>query len=439
MQSNARETALMSLKAFRRDNAWSDGFLKHEIRRAGLDTRDAALASRICYGVLQNLYLLDFYISRFSTLPNSRIEPLVLDILRIGAYQIFFLDKVPSSAAINECVELSKRHAKRSSGFVNAVLRAMSRADSPPEPEDWDITKLMSVRYSHPLWFVESMIKKLGLHGAEELLIANNAAPPICAQVNTLKTSRDALLERLKEEGLRAEGHIFLDNCVVFTGSGDLERLPSFQEGLFFVQDAASRIAVNCIPRLGELVLDVCAAPGGKSFSCAMRLCGEGRIMAMDIHEHKLGLIEAGASRLGIDSIKTVHADARVNISEIAGLADAVICDVPCSGFGVIRKKPDMRYKLKETISKLPGVQYDILINSSKYVKIGGYLMYTTCTVFEEENEEVVGRFLENNSSFAAVPFNVPDIGEAAEGHITLWPHIHNTDGFFICLMKRLT
>ena len=442
MPGNAREVALLTLTACEKQGAWSDLALKKNIRAAGLDSRDAALAARLCFGVQQNRMLLDFYLSKFSTVKLERMEHKVLGALRLGAYQIALLDKIPPSAAVNESVELARRHSRnpRSPGLVNGILRTVARnADHLPLIEEKDPAAYLSLRYSHPLWLVEAFLSALGPEGAEALLAADNGRPLTAAQVDTRRFSTDQVAKDLLAQGVEAQPHPWLPDCLLLQGTGDLEALPPFQAGAFYIQDPAARLAVlAAAPAPGMRVLDACAAPGGKSFACAIAMDDRGEVLSCDIHPHKKALIDAGARRLGLGCIRSAVQDAKARREEWVGSFDLVLADVPCSGLGIIRKKPDIRYKDPAPLAGLPAVQGAILDNVSSYVRPGGVLLYSTCTLLEGENGGVVDRFLAAHPEFAPEPFALPGpAGEAPEGRLTLWPHLHDTDGFFIAKLRR--
>ena len=442
MPGNAREVALLTLTACEKQGAWSDLALKKNIRAAGLDSRDAALAARLCFGVQQNRMLLDFYLSKFSTVKLERMEHKVLGALRLGAYQIALLDKIPPSAAVNESVELARRHSRnpRSPGLVNGILRTVARnADHLPLIEEKDPAAYLSLRYSHPLWLVEAFLSALGPEGAEALLAADNGRPLTAAQVDTRRFSTEQVAKDLLAQGVEAQPHPWLPDCLLLQGTGDLEALPPFQAGAFYIQDPAARLAVlAAAPAPGMRVLDACAAPGGKSFACAIAMDDRGEVLSCDIHPHKKALIDAGARRLGLGCIRSAVQDAKARREEWVGSFDLVLADVPCSGLGIIRKKPDIRYKDPAPLAGLPAVQGAILDNVSSYVRPGGVLLYSTCTLLEGENGGVVDRFLAAHPEFAPEPFALPGpAGEAPEGRLTLWPHLHDTDGFFIAKLRR--
>lgn len=439
-RKNARDTALEVLLSVSAANAWSDGSLKRTIAKNGLDSRDAALCSRIAYGVIQNRAYLDYYIDLWCAQPARKLEPLILNILRIGAYQILFMDKVPHRAAVNEAVEMTKRHGRpKASGMVNAVLRKFvtNWLDLPPLPSG-SVAETLSVRYSHPLWLVKRLVEILGEEEAEQYLASNNAIVPTTVQTNTMKTEPKKLENALQAAGAEVTPHPWLEGCFEVSGTGDLERMELFRDGMFTVQDAAARL-VSTVAQCGEEdnVLDVCSAPGGKSFAIAIDRKDHGKIISCDIHPHKLKLIEKGAERLGLTSITTALADGREEHTAWLGKADVVVADVPCSGLGIIRKKPDIRYKKAEELANLPSIQRDILNNASRYVRDGGTLVYSTCTVLPEENEDVVAWFLKNHPEFTLSPFELPHPLGKCDGMLTLWPHRHGTDGFFICRMVK--
>lgn len=437
---SARDTALEVLLSVQNANAWSDGSLKRTIAKNGLDSRDAALATRLSYGVIQNKALLDYYIGCWCSQKPARLEPVILNILRIGAYQILFMDKIPHRAAVNEAVEMTKRHGRpKAAGMVNAVLRKFvtNWMDMPALPQGTTLDYL-SVRYSHPKWLVQRLLDILGPEETEAYLKSNNESVPTTIQTNLLKTTAEELEKELHATGITVEKHPWLPNCFEVSGTGDLEQLPAFTEGRFMVQDAAARlVAMVAQPQPADRVLDVCAAPGGKSFALAIDMGDKGEIRSCDVHAHKLKLVESSAKRLGITSVRTALADGRVHHAAWEEQADLVVTDVPCSGLGIIRKKPDIRYKNPRELSQLPTIQRAILENAATYVRPGGTLIYSTCTILPEENENITDEFLAKHSEFTLEPFTLPLPIGACSGHLTLWPQRFNTDGFYICRMKK--
>ena len=409
---DAREVALLTLNACQRQGGWSDGILKKQLAQAGLDSRDGALATQLCFGVLQNQLLLDFYLSKFSNLPLKRMEGKVVQALRLGAYQMLFLDKIPHSAAVNSAVEMTRAHCKnpRAAGMVNGILRTLGRNLDrlPTIPQD-DPVHYLSTLYSHPEWLVREFLLELGTEGTSALLKANNSPAPMTAMVNTTKTTAEEVTAALTAEGAEAEPHPWLEDCLVLNRTGDLERLSAFRDGLFYVQDPASRLAVQALdPEPGMRVLDCCAAPGGKSFAAAIAMGNRGEVVSRDLHPHKKRLIQAGADRLGLSIVSPGTADASVFRPEWENAFQRVLVDAPCSGLGVIRKKPDIRYKDPAPLEGLPRVQQAILDNSARYVMPGGVLVYSTCTLLPRENQLVVQEFLSRNSAFRAEGFALP-------------------------------
>ena len=433
----ARETALNALIACRRDGAWPNGVLKTAIKKDRLDSREAALATRLCYGVSQNRGKLDFYVSQLLTGKLKDLHPVVRDILHLGLYQLYELDKIPDSAAVNESVALAKKYCKnpKAASLVNGVLRnAVRTRGQLKEPTSY------ADRYSHPDPLISLLKQNLPKGTLEPMLMADNAAPETVVQVNTLKTTADALAKTLEGMGIGVRHHDWMPDCLILSGTGDLEKLEPFREGLFYVQDPAAKLSVLCaqLPQEGARVLDCCAAPGGKSFAASIAMGGHGSITSCDIHPHKTGLISAGAERLGLTNITARIQDAAEFVPQWEETVDAVIADVPCSGLGIIRKKPDIRYKNVEEMKDLPELQLKILENQSRYVKKGGLLLYSTCTVLRRENEDVVNAFLERHGDFFTESLPLPDVLPKNDtGMLTLIPGQYDTDGFFICRLRR--
>ena len=410
-----RKTALEALERCRRDGAWSGQVLSSLLEKRALDARDAGLCSRLFYGTLQNLSLLDFVIGCYT---KGKLEPKVRDILRLGAYQILFMDRIPASAAVNESVKLCKSGSlSRVSGLVNAVLRRMDR-DGMPEIPGKGSADYLALKYSHPRWIVAELIDLRGYEAAEAVLAANNAAVPIYIQTNFLKTDAKALAS-----ALGANARDDMPGCLVLEEGSRIRSSEEFKNGHFYVQDPAARMAVTLAqPRPGMRVLDACSAPGGKSFAAAIDMENRGEILSCDISAAKLSLVAEGAQRLGLDCIRCRPQDAKTFDGKDF---DLIIADVPCSGMGVIRKKPDIRYRDPEGIREIPELQLAILKNLSRAVKPGGAIAYSTCTWRKAENAGVTRRFLEENKEFTI------------ENERTFWPDLDDTDGFYLCLMRR--
>lgn len=437
-QSNARRAALEALERCRRSGAWSGASVDGAIKKHALDRRDGALAARLCLGVLQNSTCLDYYISLYSSRKLSDIEPKLLDILRLGAYQLIFMDKIPASAAVDESVKLcGDCGMRRGAGFANAVLRRISEnRDRLPEIPGEGSAAYLSTKYSYPLWLVQRLAHIGGYDFAKGFLSACNCPAPLTVQVNTLKVSAEEYMQLLRQRQIDFTQDAELGGCLYING-GSVKDLPGYDEGFFYIQDKAACLAVRIAnPGPGMRVLDCCAAPGGKSFAAAIAMENRGEILSRDIHEKKLNLIREGAERLGIDIISTAAGDAREKSPELESSFDLVIADVPCSGMGVIRKKPEIRLKPEAELAGLPNIQRDIITNAAAFVKPGGTLLYSTCTVFPEENEAVVRAFLERNSGFEAVDFSAGGIVSRG-GMYTFQPHIDGTDGFFAAKLIR--
>lgn len=442
MSGNARLSALNALEKCRRNGAFSDDVLRKICKADNLGARDTALCFNICFGVLQNMTLCDFYISAYSSIRAEKLQPKVLDILRISVYQLLFLDRIPARAVVSEGVELCKLlgYAK-ASGLVNAVLRKISyNLDNLPEIPGKGTGEYISVKYSTPKWLVDEIIASKGYDFAEGFFRENNTPVTLTAQTNTAKLTTAELRESLLAEGIESQMHPWLKDCLLIKNAGDISRLESFKKGYFYIQDPAARFAVKAADiKSGMSVLDACAAPGGKSFAAAVDMNGKGSITSCDIREKKLPLIDEGAERLGFSGIiNTVAMDGRKPYSAMEEKFDVVIADVPCSGLGVIRKKPEIRFKTPEEIERLPEIQKDILSALSACVKPGGILLYSTCTVRQDENEGVIKAFLALHPEFSAVEFELPEIfGAERHGMHTFWPNVEGTDGFFVCKMIK--
>ncbi len=429
MALKARDAALHALIDCRRDGAWAEGALKE--RLSGAERREAALASRLCYGVLQNRILLDHWIDSFA---RGKLQPVVRDILRLAVYQLAFTDKIPASAAVNEAVEQTKRYANPTAArLVNGVLRSIQRARPLPVPAD------AAIRYSHPQALAALFVEEFGQERAEALMRSNNETPETVLQVNPLRAEAARVVSALSEAGAQGKTHPYLPDCLTVSGTGNIEQLPAYQKGWFYAQDAAAKMAVLAAGLKPEMrVLDCCAAPGGKSFAAAIAMEDRGVLISCDIHPHKLKLIENGAARLGISILETRLQNAAEPVPAWRETMDAVLADVPCSGLGVIRKKPDIRYKELAQTERLPALQSAILAQQAEYVKRGGVLLYSTCTILRRENEAVAEAFLTAHPDFTAEPVEFPvGSGLPRAAMTTLLPCDHGTDGFFICKFRR--
>lgn len=438
--SAARWQAVAFLFALEKGEAYSDLALKARLDEARLDKRDAALCTRLCFGVLENQALLDYYIGHYSSVPLRKMHPRVRAILRVGAYQLLFMDKIPPSAAVNEAVATAKATRNgAASGLINAVLRRLAEhKENLPEIEAETEEERLAIRYSHPLWLVRKLISQFGSQTAD-LLAANNSAPPTSVRVNRLKATKEEAVAALEAEGVSVEEDPWLDSLYL-SESGALDELSAFQKGLVTAQDKAAQLASLALsPQPGSFVIDGCAAPGGKSLHMAALMENKGQILSFDIFENKLSQIAENARRIGATCITPKLGDGRVFLPELEKKADFVMADVPCSNLGIIRKKPDIRFKKPEDIEKMPELQLAIMENLSRYVKPGGVMVYATCTILREENEDNVSAFLQKHRDFSLEPFfeDFPALFQVPAGQLTLYPHIHQTDGFFMARLRR--
>lgn len=439
MNQSPRGVAAQILLKIEQDKSYSNLTLDSVLQKTKLDERDSSFVSALVYGVLERKITLDYELSFYLKQPLKKLHPQVQTVLRMGVYQLLFMDKIPESAAINESVKIIKSSSQKyASGLVNGVLRNVYRYGEPHDYSSLPFTKRLSVQYSCPKWLIKLWSESYGKVNAEQLCAAALGKPPLTVRVNTKRCSADYLKEILSAQGMQCENVTGLENAVILNKTGALDRTKAYNDGLFHVQDTASQLcckALNAQP--GETVLDMCASPGGKSFTIAQMMKNQGLLQSMDLYPARCNLIEQGAKRLGLDIIKTRTADASVFYDDLPK-ADRILCDVPCSGLGIIRRKPEIRYKSKEDIDNLPDLQYLILQNCSRYLKTGGRLVYSTCTLNPAENEDVCNRFLNNNPDFESVEVlkDLPRVQENTP-YLTLMPHVHKTDGFFIAVFKR--
>lgn len=423
---NERQTAFQILNRIERGTAYSNLVLDAELRRSGTDAMSSGLITALVYGVTERKITLDYILASFLRQPLKKLRPEVLTILRMGVYQLKFMDKIPPSAAVNESVKLVKTNGcAYAAGLVNSVLRKAAGSEI-AYPDATDFPLYLSIRYSCPMPLVLHYIENYGAEDAEGILKESIGAVPTIIRVNTLKTDTKALQASFLQSGIQAEATP-LPNTLLLKNTGALEHNALYRQGLFHVQDLASAYCVQALDaQAGQTVIDICAAPGGKTFTAAQSMQNSGRIIAFDLHEHRVKLIADGAKRLGIEIIAAKKHDASVLNSDLIGCADRVLCDVPCSGLGTIRRKPEIRYKDLALIDNLPNLQYNILSTASKYLKKGGILVYSTCTLNRAENDAVCDRFLQDFPDF-----------EKTEAYRTLMPHKDGTDGFFFARLRR--
>ena len=427
------------------DRLLTDSFKRYRY----LTSLDRSFLTELIYGILRWERKLDWVIRQFSKIPFEKIELETLNILRLGLYQILFLSRTPSSAAVNESVELAKRiRGKGGAGFVNAVLRSTIRQKGeiryPRLAEGLALS--ISVTQSHPLWLVQRWIKELGVEETIRVCTFNNQISSLMLRANTLKVNRKDLIEKLKEKELRAFPATYSEEGIVVKNPPPTSELPFMKEGLYIIQDEASQLVTTVMdPKPGERILDACAAPGGKTTHFSQKMENQGEIYALDVSKKKLDLIEEMCQRLGIDIVKTTQGDAAQSLPIAQGLKfNRILADVPCSGFGTLRKNPDLKWRRgEEDIKRLSELQASILKNLSNYVREGGFLIYSTCTVFREENEDVVEKFLEGNQEFQLDRMDhvLPEKFHSfiQNRYFKTFPPRDEMDGFFIArLIKHL-
>ena len=432
MIDKTREIALKILYKIDKEDAYSNIELNEQIKqnRKNLTEKDIGLISEIAYGVTTWKLTLDEIIKKYSKIKIKKISPWILNILRMGIYQIIFLDKIPKSAAVNESVNLAKRYGHvSSSNFVNAILRKIEKNDYEEFFKIEDDIERISKTTSMPKWIVEELMKNNEIKKVEEICKNSNIKPKIIIRVNSLKINKQELIKKLKEKGIECnEPQEKVDDFLILEKIKNIENIDEFKKGYFTIQDiSAGQTARILNPQPGELVLDACSAPGGKTTYMAELMKNKGKIEAWDIHEHRTKLVEKNAQRLGIDIIETKVKDASLYDESLKEKFNKILLDVPCLGIGVIKRKPDIKWQRKpEDIEKITEIQKKILNNCSKYLKKDGAMVYSTCSILKEENQDVVDEFLKENSGFYI---------ESNEVHNIL-PN-QEKDGFFICKIYK--
>ncbi|MGI6264824.1 MAG: 16S rRNA (cytosine(967)-C(5))-methyltransferase RsmB [Acutalibacteraceae bacterium] len=444
MASPARRWTADQLDRFYRDRRYSNIQLEEELRKSAMPEVEKGLATRLFYGVIERQLTLDHLLSSFCKTKLSRLHPLVLQILRCGAYQLLYMDKIPAPAAVNEAVELTKRSAQfKAAGMVNAVLRAIDRdgmrilADLPDDPDGW------SIRYSCPRPIIDLWIADYGAERARKLAECANDIPPHTLRINTAATNADQVRRSLAEAGVAFEEIPGLENALTIFQNSLGKSLETLQKNWYYYQDMASQWACRALDaRPGERIIDVCAAPGGKSFTVAQSLNGQGEVVACDLYAAKCEVIRRRAEELSLPVVKTRQRDASAPCAKDEKAAfDRVICDLPCSGLGVIRRKPEIRYKDPAPWADLPALQRQILDRSAELVRPGGVLQYSTCTLRRAENEEIADWFLQTHPDFQPRVLPLEECfaraGIAPDHRITLFPDEQGSDGFFIASFQR--
>lgn len=420
-----RKTAYLILVDIEDNMAYSNIAINEHVKREAPDS--PAFVRELVYGVLENKYYLDYIVSRLVD-KVSKIKTKEKTLLRMGLYQLIYMNSVPTYAAVNETVNLAKRYCRGKDGFINGVLRRFGREKDHitlPDQEQ-DVVKYLSIKYSYEPWIVDFWIKEFGVERTELLLAAGNRKPDLIIRANVLKTTRAELVERLADDGNRCEASELVKEALIVQGSGVLDS-PLYEKGFFSVQDVSSMLAVCALdPKPEQRMIDVCAAPGGKTGFMAERMGNKGCIIAGDFYEKKLNLIDRQMKRTGISIVQTKQWDGAELQTDLLEWADGVLVDAPCSGLGVIRRKPEIKYKKQgNMIAELAQKQLEILTNAAAYVKSGGTLVYSTCTISRLENQLVIEKFLKDHNMFKKV------------GERQLFPDQDHTDGFYICKMIR--
>ena len=438
----AREIAYKVLLDIEKNKNYSNMAINKHFKDVKISNQDRGLATEIIYGVIENKYYIDYMIDKLSKVKTNKMEIYVKTLLRMGIYQIMFLNSISDYAAVNETVNLAKKKNSKVSGFINGILRNVIRQkEEIGKVKTKDDVDYLAIKYSYDKWMIRNWMIHFGKEFTEELLEANNERPNIYLRTNTLKITRDELIKKLEKQNIKAEKVNVVEEAIKVEHLKDIENNSLYKEGLFTVQDVSSMLVGKVMnPKENSLVLDVCSAPGGKTTHMATLMNNTGQVVSRDIYDHKLKLIKAASKRLGLTNVDVEEFDGMKLDRESIGKFDYVLADVPCSGLGIIRRKPEIKYKEKEEFRQLPPIQKKILENASKYVKVGGTLIYSTCTIQDSENIDVVKEFLEKNKNFELVPIkevNV-DLENQEKGYMKIYPNVHNMDGFFISKLIRV-
>ncbi len=441
---SAREASVKALYDIHKDSLYSQNAIKNYDENIS-KLEDRNLFRELVYGVLENQIFLDYIIKDLSKIKFKKIHPMILEILRIGLYQLFFSDRIPESAAVNESVKLAKIYGHKGSiGFVNGVLRnANRRKEEFLNIELDDSDEKLSVRYSHPTYLVEMWVEQYGKNFTIELLKANNTSPKLNIRVNTLKNDKDTLAKNLEEQGLDVSTCKIAKDCLILNNPNRITETKEFKNGLFTIQDESSMLVTEVMQaKENSIVLDICSAPGGKSTHIAQWMNNKGLVVARDLNNDKLNLVRDNTNRLGIDIIETQLQNALDIDDASIEKFDYCLLDAPCSGFGLLRRKPEIKLKrTKVDIESLIYLQSRILDIAAKYVKVNGYLIYSTCTINKDENKGQIEHFLSKNNEFQLTPIVLENnkivSNTQSLGYIELFPNIHATDGFFIAKMIK--
>lgn len=435
---NSRKVVMKLLTKLDNNSSYSNILLDDGLKKTDLSFQEKKFAAALFYGVLERRITLDAVIKKYSSRPTDKLNNEVRNILRMGIYQLCFMDSVPASAAVDESVKLAKKNKNPAAGgFVNGLLRAFIRDDK-CLPKGKTKSENLSIEYSCPLWLVEKWQNEYGGKTTLSMLKTSLGQAPTTVKANTLSYNLESIMNTLKSDGFSSKINTCAVDALTIFGSGSIEMTKAYESGMLHVQDMASQLcclAVN--PQAGDVVLDICAAPGGKTFTMAELMGNKGTVMSFDLHENRVRLIRNGAKRLGLTIVSAQTNNGKV-FNENLPMADKVLCDVPCSGLGVIRRKPEIKYKNPNDFDNLPNVQYEILDTASRYVKQGGVLIYSTCTLSRAENDAVADKFLENHLDFKPCPLGDRFPCNQNDSRISITPDKFNSDGFFISKFVRV-
>lgn len=444
MDNSYRAQVIETLKKVFKDKSYSNIVINNDMKN--IDKKHLSLYRKSVLGVIENLIFIDWIINEVSSTKTKKMELEVLIVLRLAVYQLFFLDKSHENIVVNESVQYIKDKGNiRASKFINAVLRNILRSKTELEDRlnNLQFDEYLSVKYSYPKELVKKWKYQFGENKIEDALIANNVEAPLEIRVNTLKISKVDLIELFKQKNIKAHECKHAKKGIILENPYEIDKLDEYKNGFFSIQSESSMLAGQILnPKEGSFLIDMCAAPGGKSLNAAEIMNNKGKIISRDIYAGKLSLIDKEARRLSIDIVKTEEYDATKLDDNLIEKADYVIADVPCTGLGIIRRKPEIKYKnTSEDIKEISKIQFKVLENASKYLKHGGELVYSTCTTNLEENIEIIKEFLNKNKDYELCDIShLADeyFTTAKEGYIEIYPHIHSMDGFFIAKIKRL-
>ncbi|MBC2575644.1 16S rRNA (cytosine(967)-C(5))-methyltransferase RsmB [Peptostreptococcus canis] len=444
---SARDIAYNILMDVEINKNYSNTSLNSFLRKSNLNDIDKGFITELVYGVIENKRYIDYIINKVSKIKVRKMSHCVKVVLRMGVYQLLFLDGVADYAAINESVNMIKKVDRKSSNFVNAVLRNISRKSDVTYIDENSIDNL-SIKYSYNTWIVEKLVEEYGFEKTREIIRSLSEKPKIYVRININKVDeflsfnelKSYIIDEFKKCNIEAKCVSGIDIALELVNFKNIDNNRLFKMGYISVQDISSMMVGLCMnPRQNSRVLDICAAPGGKTTHIAEIMRNTGEVISQDIYEHKMALINNYAKRLELSNIHTRLQDALILDEENIEKFDYVLCDVPCSGMGIVRRKPEIKYKDKEDIEKLPEIQLNILKNASKYVKENGILIYSTCTMFKDENMDIVKRFLSENRDFQMERIDLNNIESESlkEGFIQILPNTNKMDGFFICKLKK--